>query len=477
MTETDAATLLGAERAFVIAPAGCGKTQLIAEAVHLDADRRSLVLTHTHAGVDALRKRLKALGAKASTYEVNTIAGWSLRLAASFPNTSGITTPRPFKEQWSAVYRAASRVLSIGAIKTVMRASFDSVYVDEYQDCSPLQHNIVLQVADILPTRVLGDPLQGIFDFGGSEIVDWQTHVEPHFDELPPLCEPHRWAGKNPSLGGWLMTVRGRLEAAQPVDLRQAPDGCIEFVQLPADPRAQGNIQRERCMSITCRNGEKLLAIHSWEDQCHGIARLSGGKFRSPETIECDALFKAAKAFDTAPDGPALAKATFDFGCICLTKVKTDLQQTSARIFNGRGLQVSRQYRLQEQLDALAEIAEACSLLSARKALVALARTPGAAKARHELFVEMLDALREHETGQHPCLEDAAMRTRDRTSRTGRALGRYVISRTLLVKGLEFDHVIVLDGNALDRKNLYVALTRASRSLTILGTSSVLDPQ
>ena len=75
MTETNAATLLGAERAFVIAPAGCGKTQLIAEAVHLDADRQSLVLTHTHAGVDALRMRLKVLGAKASTYEVNTIAG------------------------------------------------------------------------------------------------------------------------------------------------------------------------------------------------------------------------------------------------------------------------------------------------------------------------------------------------------------------------------------------------------------------
>jgi len=110
---TDAATLLGADRAFVIAPAGCGKTQLIAEAVYLDAARRSLILTHTHAGVDALRKRLKALGAAASTYQVDTIAGWSLRLAVSFPNTSGITTLRPVKEQWDAVYVAAAHLLSI----------------------------------------------------------------------------------------------------------------------------------------------------------------------------------------------------------------------------------------------------------------------------------------------------------------------------------------------------------------------------
>ena len=49
---------------------------------------------------------------------------------------------------------------------------------------------------------------------------------------------------------------------------------------------------------------------------------------------------------------------------------------------------------------------------------------------------------------------------RDRTRRAGRAPGRYVISRTLLVKWQEFDHALVLDANALDRKNLYVALTR-----------------
>lgn len=474
---TDAATLLSAKRAFVIAPAGCGKTELIAKSVRLDADRRSLVLTHTHAGVDALRKRLKTLSAAASTYEVDTIAGWSLRLAASFPNTSGIATQRPVNVQWDAVYRATSSILQIGAIQTVVRASFDSVYVDEYQDCSPLQHDIVLKLADIRSTRILGDPLQGIFDFGGSEIVEWKTHVEPHFNELPRLGEPHRWAEKNPALGGWLLAVRERLEAGRPVDLRQAPDGCVKFVQLPGDPHQHGNIQRETCMSATCRNGETLLAIHSWEPQCHQIARQTGGKFRSPETIECDALYQTAKTFDDAVDGLALAQAVFAFGCLCLTKVKTGLERTAARIFDGRGLQQGRQYLYQEQLNALIHIVEAGSFASVRKALVLLARTPGAAKARHELFHEMLNALREHETGHYDCLEEAAIRTRDRTRRTGRAPGHYVISRTLLVKGLEFDHTLILDANALDKKNLYVALTRASRSLTVLGTSPVLDPQ
>ena len=473
---TDAELLLNADRAFVIAPAGCGKTQLIATAVHLDAAHRSLVLTHTYAGVDVLRKRLKALGAAASTYEVDTIAGWCLRLAASFPNTSGITTQRPVKEQWDAVYIAVTHLLSIKAIKTVIRTSFHSVFVDEYQDCSPLQHEIVLKIADILPTRILGDPLQGIFDFEGSEIVDWQTHVKPHFDELPHLSEPHRWAVKNPALGDWLLTVREKLETGRPIDLRQAPSGCVRFVQLPNDSRQRENFQRETCMSETCRSGETLLAIHNWENQCHGIARQTGGKFRSPETIECNALFEVAKEFDNAPDGRVLARAVFKFSYLCLTKVKTDLERTAARIFDSRGLQ-NRQYQHQEQLDALAEIAEVGSLLMVRKALVLLARTPGAKKVRHELFQEMLNALREYERGRHACLQEAALLTRDWTRRTGRAPGRYVISRKLLVKGLEFDHLLNLDANELDRKNLYVALTRASRSLTVLGASPILDPR
>lgn len=473
---TDAASLLGVKRAFIIAPAGCGKTQLIAQAVHLDANHRSLVLTHTYAGVDALRKRLKVLGAKASTYEVETIAGWSLRLVTSFPNTSGISTKRPDNEQWADVYRAASKLLSINAIKSVVLASFHSVYVDEYQDCSPLQHEVVLQLADILSTRILGDPLQGIFDFGGSEIVDWKIHIEPRFEELPRLCEPHRWTKKNTTLGRWLLHVRDRLEADEPVDLRQAPDGSIEFVQLPTDPRTKGDAQRKHCMSMTCRVGETALAIHNWENQCHKIARQSGGKFRSPETIECATLFDVAKEFDKARDGRALAKIAFDFGCNCLTSIKTDLGQTATKIFNGQHLQ-ARQYKFQEQLDALIEVVKSGTFMSVRKALISLARTPGTNKARHELFREMLNALIEYETGGYSCLEEAAIRTRDRTRRTGRALGRYVISRTLLVKGLEFDHVLILDVNELNRKNLYVALTRASRSLTILGTSPVLNPR
>ena len=59
----------------------------------------------------------------------------------------------------------------------------------------------------------------------------------------------------------------------------------------------------------------------------------------------------------------------------------------------------------------------------------------------------------------------------------GRPVGRRrLIGTTLLVKGLEFDHAIVFDAASLSRKELYVALTRGARSLTIIFTIATLDP-
>jgi DNA helicase-2/ATP-dependent DNA helicase PcrA len=54
---------------------------------------------------------------------------------------------------------------------------------------------------------------------------------------------------------------------------------------------------------------------------------------------------------------------------------------------------------------------------------------------------------------------------------------RCAVGTTLLVKGLEFHHAVILDADALDTKNLYVALTRGSKSLTIVSRSRVIQPR
>jgi DNA helicase-2/ATP-dependent DNA helicase PcrA len=51
------------------------------------------------------------------------------------------------------------------------------------------------------------------------------------------------------------------------------------------------------------------------------------------------------------------------------------------------------------------------------------------------------------------------------------------ISRPLLIKGLEFNHAILIDADALKPKELYVSLTRGSNYLTILSEDRIIRPK
>ncbi|MCZ2156724.1 MAG: AAA family ATPase [Bryobacterales bacterium] len=205
----------------MVAPAGCGKTHLIAEAVSAyQGSGRQLVLTHTHAGVDAIRARLKKFKADPRRYRIETIAGWCLRMSSSFPQLSKLTSARPIAGEWETVYAAAALLLESATIRTVVAQSY-GIWVDEYQDCTMAQHAVVMLLAGIIPCRILGDPLQGIFSFG--ELIDWDRDVRPNVDCQIVATTPWRWRDSNPALGTWLQGVRASLLAGQDVDLRGAP--------------------------------------------------------------------------------------------------------------------------------------------------------------------------------------------------------------------------------------------------------------
>jgi DNA helicase-2/ATP-dependent DNA helicase PcrA len=74
-------------------------------------------------------------------------------------------------------------------------------------------------------------------------------------------------------------------------------------------------------------------------------------------------------------------------------------------------------------------------------------------------------------------LPQAADKFQSELRHRGRIVGsRKIVSTTLLVKSLEFDHGIVLDASSLSSKELYVALTRGSKTLTIISKASILRP-
>ena len=74
-------------------PAGTGKTHLVAALAATGAERgeRTLILTHTNAGVDVLRRRLRQFGVAAGAVRVETIASWCFDVVRHYPVLSGLT--------------------------------------------------------------------------------------------------------------------------------------------------------------------------------------------------------------------------------------------------------------------------------------------------------------------------------------------------------------------------------------------------
>lgn len=233
-------------RGTVTAPAGCGKTQLIAQALacHLGS-KPVLVLTHTNAGVSALRGRLELAGVPKSAYRLSTIDGWAIRLISTFPGRSThdpeIMQLAAPAHDYPAIRDAAWKLLQAGHVNDVLKASYAHLIVDEYQDCSVPQHHIVYFLSLSLPTCVLGDPMQAIFGFRGNALADWDKQVCAHFPVVAELATPWRWRNVGAeAFGQWLLEVRRLLVSGQSVDLRTGPSEHVTWIQaVPPNDHAQ----------------------------------------------------------------------------------------------------------------------------------------------------------------------------------------------------------------------------------------------
>jgi DNA helicase-2/ATP-dependent DNA helicase PcrA len=467
---TDAPTLAAARRASLTAPAGTGKTELIAKAVAEHGGRRELVLTHTHAGVEALRRRISKYARASGSFEVHTIAGWVLRYAGAFPASSRVPNGVPANQAaWDQAYAAVDRLLDRSPIKEIVRASYSGIFVDEYQDCTVGQHAIIMKLGAIVPVRILGDPLQGIFDFGRNTPVQWDRDVTPNFPPLVPLAEPWRWNNSNRDLGRWLAAARTELEGGRSINLVGAP---ITWIQIPQQNPV--GVMVNACFNLAQNSQGSIVAIHKMPQQCHYVGGRLSGLFQCIEPIDSVDLSAAAQAIDQA-NGAGKAVALIDFASKCQTKVKTDLKRIRTAFSNGAEPNV-RAANLLAAANALTTLSRSNSLPDALSALAVLKTFPGAVLFRRELFEEMQRSLRLVIAGEATSLKDAVWQARNRTRFSGRRVGRCIIGRTLLVKGLEFDHCVLLDADGLGAKDLYVALTRGARSLTVLSRAQTISP-
>lgn len=467
MPSEEVSRLLAGTRSSLVAPAGCGKTHLIAVAVgHLGAGARALVLTHTHAGVDALRRRMRLLGTAGSAH-VETIAGWALRYATAFPSLSGVADLMPDNsEAWIGVYKGACRVLANPHVARTVQLSYTDVFIDEYQDCTVQQHALACSLSRLLPCRVLGDPLQAIFRFGTNEVVPWDE-VERAFPPLAEMVTPWRWVSTNRNLGVWLLGLRELLRTGGAIDLRTAPDG-VRWVE-----QSDQQTQTRLCHRIRGLGGT-AVAISRWPSQCNALASRLRRAFLVIDPIDCGDLYEAADRIGES-EGADRADALVGFAGKCMTKAVPEMRSILRGIRSGRAR--TTQYRHPDQQRALLLAVDEPSAENTVAALYSLARLQGAVVYRKEPLQAMKRALHEYESGDYESLREAAWHCQERARRTGRRPEQRIVGRTVLVKGLEFDHSILFEAHEMDAENLYVALTRASRTITVVAPEQVLQPQ
>lgn len=461
--------LFSAPKGSVTAPAGCGKTQLITDTLKAHTpDKPVLVLTHTNAGKSALESRLAKAAVPKANYRVATIDSWAIRMLSRFPMRSrhnpSITRMETPQTDYPAIRLAAVNLLKSGDVSDVLRATYSRLIVDEYQDCSIPQHCIVGWASKVLPTYVLGDPLQSIFDFSGPT-VHWNNHVLKHFPSLGTLETPWRWKKTGAeALGRWLLKIREELFSGRPIDLRDAPTQVTWF-HLPVQENAAELARLEAAKTVGDSVQDTVLVIGDSTNprSQRFIASVTPGA-TTIEAVDLRDLTQFSRTFD--PLSPTALDKLLDFSGEMMTNL--GLAELKRRI---ETLTAGRERKgVTPSEAAVLDFVMAPSIGAALNVLCTFEATQNVRVFRPEIL-SVCKAAMEMASREEAAFYDALITVRERNRHQGRQINQRAVGSTLLLKGLEADVAVVLNPEVMNARNLYVAITRGAKKLVVCSGS------
>lgn len=452
--------------AYIIAPAGHGKTEMIVDLVQASTGK-ALLLTHTNAGVEALRKRLKKKNVNEKKYSISTIAGLCMRWCSAYPattNTEGIIFGD--KDYYSKCYAGAASLFRSQWAREVIKSTYSCVIVDEYQDCIVDQHSIFLNLSESIPVYVLGDPLQAIFGWAGK-LVSWKSL---EFEKVEIDTYPWRWHETNPELGRFLQDIRKELLPAldgQRVRLSIATQ--LQNPSLRIVPAAKG---MDWSFLNSLRHYSRVLYITKWPSQQKTLCQMTKGVFQNDEPQNLSELFDIARSLDES-NAEEQAVIVFDFLLLCVNHVNDELGSYSAHIHDG-DFNFNRIKKHTEFGALINNLLQNRGKKDIYNILAWVKSTAALNIYRIELFDELLRAL-SHAEKVGCSIENAARQIRTEPKMQKRYTGfKYLSSRTVLSKGLEFECVVIdvsKQTRTSDRycaTDFYVALTRATKAIYLV---------
>lgn len=461
---------LGLSRVAVVAPAGFGKTETIADIVGR-ADRRVLVLTHTNAGVAALQRRMATKGTAANGC-VMTIASWCERWVSSFPETSGYaefasdeTGRNKADDYYLKVYKAMEKLTGHGWVRKSLFSSYSRVIVDEYQDCTQSQHSLFLAISTFLPVLVFGDPLQGIFYWVKDDsIVDWG---DLSMEVRVLKGRPHRWENcGHPELGSYILAARKILIPAlhgEPVifDLGM---NCRDVKLISKDAFNRMN---------NWRAWETVAFITGPPRVQHAYAR-KHREFCSAEPVDnLDSLEFLAGCDELV--GVELASSIIGFMANCCTGIAGEMKSYISRLKSGN-FDFSHIRKNQLTGQALMRLEHENSPAACLNVIDTME-----VELRSSIRIHRRLLLREAKSALRIAARESLSATDSleklRTSYASKDAGRFmrqVSTRTTLAKGLEYDCAIVDAETIKDPRDFYVAISRCCRHLILVSDNRYL---
>lgn len=496
LDKIDWTSYLDCNRGLLIAPAGHGKTTAIADCIMQCPDKScNLILTHTHAGIASLRAKFNKQKISRDKYQIDTITGFAQRYVLSFEGNKNLPKTED-KSYFSTVVQQCTKLMNSAAIQLIIKASYSGIFVDEYQDCTTEQHEMILSLAKDLPLHVLGDPLQGIFSFEKTPLVDFERDFAD-FQVYDYLKYPWRWHNTNEELGAQILAMRRCLETHEPILLDKINCKGLMVIHhnMPADLHDNSFLRLLRSTIKSNIDNSFLIIYPSYNEprkngqiQPRGIMKDRidlkiaidfGYNFHMIDAIDANKFYSCSKKIDEFIDSCQAkrkiqkVKALYDimktmhFGA---TAMNDWIDRDHDRVKQKKSQECKvKGEKLQSLLATFEDKPNLPNLMIVFDYIYSLTKNKCHFK---ELYSEIKHAADIAVSDGIP-LYDAMTRIKNRIRHIGRKIEGRCIGTTLLTKGLEFDTVVLYEAHKfVDAKNFYVAISRARKKLIMITSES-----
>jgi len=493
MTDEDVADLLDSDTPLIVveAPAGCGKTYQGAHyALRATAQisaGRVLILTHTHAACAAFAEATRTAHRR---IEIRTLDSLIVQIAAAYHKSLDLP-PDPAawaRREGGNAYAALAAHVG-GLIKrrpfvaAALAARFPIVIADEHQDTSADQHGVLMALHESgAKLRIFGDPMQGIYARGKAAehaLTRWEeTKTVGAYAELET---PHRWREGTPALGRWVLEAREALKGGQPINLTGTLPQGLKLLYADNNAAARGfyrisKAERAPIDAVTRTNGE-ILILTPQNEMTGALAAFWNRSIPIWEGHTRQALDRLVAESDIAAGDPvALAQAFIDFmGSVATgfspsshgNRFLQEVNEGCARTARGKPANIQQLARLLLDEPTHRGLAKCLARLSEFRRN----GTPGFEAINIVYRQEYQDAMR---LGEFANPHDALAELGRRRSFAHPVPPPRAISTIHKAKGLQCDNALVMpcDGrfsaSLYSRCRLYVAISRAKRSLTLV---------